>query len=452
MAGRIPMWWAASALLAGLVLAMLAGAGSASADPETAHASSDRASESGVSRSPDTSGTERAPKARGVVRGGRDSADTVQTTAVRERSRDGVEAATASAGAPPVTDSRPTATPERTVETALEPPARPAAKPIASRAPASPVEAIGGAVFEALLGAAQAFIPAPVIPAGSSVTMGRSTLDIPCGCGTRVDATWYFPNQDAEPEGLIYLQHGFFRNNWAVSALAIALSERTNSVVVTPTLSSNFLAGGDCWINGEAMPQAVAELFEGDRTALAASAAAAGFRGVLPRRFVLSGHSAGGGLAVSAAANARTNQDLAGVVMFDGVLSRARMAAALSALPIGLQVLQIAAPPSAWNDFGSATDVLVESRPLQFVGVRLVDGTHIDSEGASSDLLARLLVGTPRPANVAAVPVLASEWISTMLAGGRVTEAPRHPVPGATAIPLQDGRPAASYEMSLVGA
>lgn len=302
----------------------------------------------------------------------------------------------------------------------------------------TPVEEIGGAVVDAILGVAQAFLPEPTVPPGSKVTIGHSTLTIPCGCdGTTVDALWYVPNQDTAPEGLVYLQHGFFRNNRAMSALAVEIAERTNSVVVAPTLSSNFLTGNGCWINGEPMQQAVAELFEDDRAALTASAFAAGYAAPLPRRFVLSGHSAGGGLAVTVAALLRDDDDLAGVVMFDGVTSRERMAASLTALPLDLQVLQIAAPPSAWNAFGEATDTLVVFRPGQFVGVLLEGGTHIDSEGSSSDPLARLLVGTPRPANVAAVPVLAAQWITTLLDGGRMTGAPEHPVPGATAIPLQ---------------
>lgn len=48
------------------------------------------------------------------------------------------------------------------------------------------------------------------------------------------------------------------------------------------------------------MRQAVATMFLGDRESLNSSATAAGYLGVLPEEFVLSGHSAGGGFAAAA--------------------------------------------------------------------------------------------------------------------------------------------------------
>ena len=87
-----------------------------------------------------------------------------------------------------------------------------------------------------------------------------------------------------------------------VSTLAVQLAERTNSVVVAPTVTSNFFAADGCWINGDQMHRAIATLFAGDRAALTASAAAAAGRPVrLPRPFVLAGHSADGNLAAAVA-------------------------------------------------------------------------------------------------------------------------------------------------------
>ncbi|OBB57187.1 hypothetical protein A5757_21470 [Mycobacterium sp. 852013-51886_SCH5428379] len=411
---RVRAWCGAAALAVGLGIALLCGASVAGADP-------------GVESEPGSAAVS------GVARGSDDTGPSKPTQGV-SRGRPGIAAAEGDAAA------------EDDADVLVETPAPRHVKTAAARTSSNP----GEAVVDALLGAAQAFLPEPKIPDGSRVTLGRSTLEIPCGCeGTRVDATWYFPNQDTEPDGLIYLQHGFFRDNRAMSALAVDLSERTNSVVVTPTLSSNFLTPSGCWINGEPMQQAVAALFEGDRRALTASAFAAGYATTLPRRYVLSGHSAGGGLAVAVAVANGDDENLAGVVMFDGVTTTAeRMSAALSVLPPRVQVLQIAAPPSPWNADGATTAALIAARPNEFVGVLLVNGTHIDAEGASSDALARLFVGVPTPANVEAVPAIAGQWISTLLAGGRVVGAPAHPVPGATAVPLQYGPPGPSRQPS----
>ncbi|MCK0173748.1 alpha/beta hydrolase [Mycolicibacterium sp. F2034L] len=417
--GRVSTWGRAAVLTVGLGIAALCGAAVASADPSP---------DTGIDRQTVSVSVSRPLS--GVERGSDDSGPSAPTQGV-SRVKPGGSVAGVDAGAQ---EQSAEAAAPRHVKTA------------AARTSSNP----GEAVVDALLGAAQAFLPEPKIPAGSRVTLGRSTLEIPCGCeGTRVDATWYFPNQDTEPDGLIYLQHGFFRDNRAMSALAVDLSERTNSVVVTPTLSSNFLTPSGCWINGEPMQQAVAALFEGDRRALTASAFAAGYATTLPRRYVLSGHSAGGGLAVAVAVANGDDENLAGVVMFDGVTTTAeRMSAALSVLPPRVQVLQIAAPPSPWNADGATTAALIAARPNEFVGVLLVNGTHIDAEGASSDALARLFVGVPTPANVEAVPAIAGQWISTLLAGGRVVGAPAHPVPGATAVPLQYGPPGPSRQPS----
>ena len=146
------------------------------------------------------------------------------------------------------------------------------------------------------------FDPPPVIPPGSTVTRGTSTVQLPNSAGRSVDADWYFPNQAEEPVGLVYLNHGFFRSKTNMAALAVQLAERTNSIVVAPTISSNPFATDGYTINGEPMQRAIASLFAGDRVELTASAsAAAGKAIVLPRQFVLSGHSAGGNLAAAVA-------------------------------------------------------------------------------------------------------------------------------------------------------
>lgn len=482
---RWARWLAAAVMVGGLYAVLLMAAGLAAADTEsssktTSRASSTESASTGSAPSSASKKTDRranpAAPPRSVARDGSraDHRSSRVRSADADRSRDAdtaekaepesVEVRTVSHRTERVRSTR-TAAP--TAAAAARDDAEPAPTALvterqlttgaAVQQPAnwSPLDAISTAITNTLYNvvafAGQALIPQPVIPAGSSVTVGRAPLDLGCDCGQTVNARWYFPNQEQDPAGIIYLQHGFFRNDRAVSALAVQLAERTNSVVVAPTLSSNPFAPGGWWINGAPMPQAVAGLFD-DRTALTASAVAAGWDSStpLPETFILAGHSAGGGLAAAAAGHAKNNENLAGVIMFDGVSSGDRVARALADLEgSGVQVLQIAAPPSAWNNSGSTTDALVAARPGEFAGVRLVGGTHIDAEGASSDLFAHLLVGVPRPANVQAVQVLATDWILTMYAGGTVEDVPGTVIRigDATAVVL----PAAAAQAQRIG-
>ena len=101
--------------------------------------------------------------------------------------------------------------------------------------------------------------------------------------------------ENPEPDRLIYLQHGFLAAAPWYSHTAAALAEQTNSIVVAPSITSNFLDFGQCWLGGAPMHQAMADLFDDGNTALADSALAAGYDGAIPDRVVLMGHSLGGG-------------------------------------------------------------------------------------------------------------------------------------------------------------
>ena len=109
------------------------------------------------------------------------------------------------------------------------------------------------------------------------------------------------------------------------SYTAATLAEQTNSIVVAPSLTSNFFDADGAWLGGMPMHQAVADLFVGDREALTESAsAAAGYEVTLPTRFVLAGHSLGGSLVMGAAGDMVDNDnaaiaDLAGVLLLDSV-------------------------------------------------------------------------------------------------------------------------------------
>ncbi|MGV9798319.1 hypothetical protein ACWDTP_09685 [Mycobacterium sp. NPDC003449] len=242
------------------------------------------------------------------------------------------------------------------------------------------------------------------------------------------------------------MQHGFFRSKSNVLALAVQLAERTNSIVVAPTVTSNPFVTDGCWINGDEIHRATASLFAGDRAALTASASAAAGRPVtLPAAFVVAGHSAGGNMAAAVAGYTTENgaiSDLRAVVMFDGVDNEGAITAAAGKLTGAntRPIYQIAAECWVCNAFGSGTDALVNARPGMFVGVKLIGGTHVDAEGASSGLLAQLACGFPLSQNVAAVRVIAAGWITDAFTGSNtgVTGEPgeKIPVAGATAVVL----------------
>ena len=262
----------------------------------------------------------------------------------------------------------------------------------------------------------------------TGVRTGKAKLDIPVGekdLKTRAD--WYFPTQadgSVDATGVIYLQHGFMGRKFFYSALAKDLSQQTNSIVVVPNIPSfPSLRCGGCWLNGTQTQQAVADLFLGDENELLTSAVAAGYTGDLPKDFVLTGHSAGGGLAAAAGgyyeADPGNGGNLRGVVMFDGFAFTNVVPEALTRLG-DVPVYQIAAPPQAGNLFGATTKELVTARPGQFVGVTLAGGSHVDSFlGANPviDLLAQLVTRFSAPGNTAAVYTLASGWINDLYRG-----------------------------------
>ncbi len=281
----------------------------------------------------------------------------------------------------------------------------------------------------------------------TGVKTGQSTLTIPVGSNSyTAPADWYFPTQadgSVQASGIIYLQHGFLASNSYYSSLATSLAQQTNSIVVAPTLPSfpSLFCEG-CYLGGAPMQQGVAELFLGNRAALTISASQAGYQGALPQSFVLSGHSAGGGLAAIAggyyedALAPGAPDDLLGVVMFDGVaLSDDAFNGCDRRSLNGKPVYQIAAPPQALNLNGQTTFDLIAARPDQFVGAELVNGSHVDSMLGSNpliDFFAQLVTKFSPPGNTAAVYTLANGWINDFY-----TRAPRRPrITASTAPPV----------------
>ncbi|CAM4090454.1 PE family protein [Mycobacterium basiliense] len=295
---------------------------------------------------------------------------------------------------------------------------------------------LGGAVNYAATEA----LTAPATNPATGVKTGFSFLQIPIGPSSLfgipigqfnypAPAHWYFPTQadgSVNASGVIYLQHGFGAIGWFYQPLAMQLAQQTNSIVVVPTVPSIPLPFG-MWIGGTELQQGVGSLFLGSQTALNISANQAGFQGALPQDFVLTGHSAGGGLATIAAGSyladlGAGSNHLHGVVMFDGVASNSSaFAAAIANLQAAsVPVYVVAAPPQPWNAFGVTTNQLVSLYPGQFVGVEIVNGSHVDSMLGGNPLIdfaAQLLTGFSPPGATEAVYTLSSGWINDLFAG-----------------------------------
>ncbi len=271
----------------------------------------------------------------------------------------------------------------------------------------------------------------------TGVREGFSYLSLDVGPhGYEAPARWYFPTQadgTVNARGVIYLQHGFLGTGGWYSSLATALAYGTDSIVVAPTVSSIPLPNGAS-LSGTQMQQAVGSLFLGNETALNLSASQAGYHGTLPQNFMLTGHSAGGGLATLAGgdyiADLGTNtasNHLLGVVMFDGVANNSSaFAAAISNLKtLTIPDYVVAAPPQAWNASGATTNQLVSLYPGQFVGVELVNGSHVDSLLGNKpviDFISQLFTSYSPGGDTAAVYTLATGWIDDIYAGAGPTD------------------------------
>ncbi|MDZ4233655.1 MAG: alpha/beta hydrolase [Dietzia sp.] len=258
-------------------------------------------------------------------------------------------------------------------------------------------------------------------PFGSSVRVERSTLTL--GGGVVVPADWYFPDNDEPPTGLIYLQHGFLATASFYSATAAYLAEKTNSIVVAPTLTWNIFDTENYPLMLPQTHRAVADLFLGDRSVLNASARAAGFAGTLPTRVVLAGHSAGGGLVTGTArylVESGAADDLAGVLMFDGAGFLDHMSLDLAKIPHSIPVYNLAAEPDSWNTYGDANIRLAQARPGVFTGVLVEGGRHSDSMQSASPIIqfmSYLATGFSSPVNINANEILGAGWINDMFAG-----------------------------------
>jgi hypothetical protein len=321
----------------------------------------------------------------------------------------------------------------------------------------SAVANIGSAAFNTVQSLETVVTGPPVVPPGSKVTVHTSTIQL--DNGETVPANWYFPETtgDAPPKQMILLQHGFLAQGPMYSYTAAALAESTDSVVVTPTLSSNPFAGDDYWLGGSGMAASVGRLFEGNRTALTDSALAAGYGEAydfpvgapprLPQKFALVGHSLGANLVSGAAGTLATDcdetscaaDDLAGVILLDGVPMGDTLPNALDELDAKqgltgyIPVREIGAPINAWNSLSSVNEQLTAARPGEFNGIVLDGGVHSDAMSGGNPLIQFALyvaAGFPEPQNPPAVQNLSAEWLNEWFASDPVEG--NAPQPGTT--------------------
>ncbi|HET7664578.1 MAG TPA: alpha/beta hydrolase, partial [Mycobacterium sp.] len=137
----------------------------------------------------------------------------------------------------------------------------PANAAITSTASAPPLRgllsAIGTIVFNLYGLAIKVVGGPPILPPNTTVTVRSSTLRIDCADGQEVPADWYIPAgaEENPPQRLIYLQHGFLAAGPWYSYTAATLAEQTNSIVVAPTITSNFLACDACWLGAPQMQE-----------------------------------------------------------------------------------------------------------------------------------------------------------------------------------------------------
>ncbi|MDG4663887.1 hypothetical protein [Mycobacterium sp. 236(2023)] len=288
---------------------------------------------------------------------------------------------------------------------------------------------IGTVIFNIYSVAIRVLGGPPILPPNSTVTVKTAKLEIDCGDGYEVPADWYVP-EGVTPTRLIYFQHGFMAAGPFYSYTAARLAEATHSIVVSTTLTSNFLSCDGCWVGGSPMHKAVADLFVDGNSALAESALAAGYSSTLldgVQKVALIGHSAGGGLSAGAAGYMTENGTigkLAGVVMLDGVGFGDVTPEALAKLPTDLPIYNLAARAYFWNLSGTTNDAMETWRPGAFNGVKLTNSSHGDAMTGGNlfvQVAMNLVTGWPKPANVKAAEMISAGWLNDMFTGTRTS-------------------------------
>ena len=465
---RVSVWLGAGVLSAGVSAAVIAGAGAANAD-------SDGGSDTGAASTTTSSGTHgrlraESPQRHTVRSNGEarrdarrasrsdDAATDPKTTDPKTTTDTGRKLGRRHAGVPLTTDATdaPAATP--TTESRVVGDAAVASKksgkslePGELLGPFQPdfqTHSTGSSVQRSSTSSAPwcrrpTARPSCRAPLRDSVQVSTSKLEL--APGTDVPADWYVPTT-GQPERLIYLQHGYLASSPMYSYTAAYLAERTNSIVVATTLTSNPYAVNGMWLGGDNMHKAVAQLLlDENRTALNASLAAATHKIghstlTVPIDFVLVGHSLGGGFAPGVAghyaeglvARREAGEDgtnhLAGAVLLDGVPFAPITPNAMDRLnkleqssngdPADyVPIYELGAPLNFLNAPSHVNEELTAARPGKFNGVVVNGGVHMDGMLGGNPIIqfsAYLVAGFPEPQNPPAVQLLMAGWVNDM--------------------------------------
>lgn len=232
--------------------------------------------------------------------------------------------------------------------------------------------------------------------------------------GAEYDVSWGLPA--AGPAiGLAVVEHGFTRRcrNIAGTLEALVAQGLMTLCVDAP------LAGGNPALADALAAVLVAGVAPPDGSAM-------------PERIVVGGHSAGGAFAVRLGftLSQLAPQRLAGAVLFDPVAAAGFADQARALSDGGLRPIRtVSANPGGCNANNNSYPGL---RAVQadaaaagndtFVGLQLTDrSTHVDVEGADSDLLAWTACrqGPPRRPNVATLRALGAAWAADLARGTR---------------------------------
>lgn len=284
-------------------------------------------------------------------------------------------------------------------------------------------------VVGALVASVLLLMPAP--GQASAVTKVSTTTETRCAFLTyQTPTNWYFPPD--HPKALVWVQHGFARNNERVDDLARQYAAAGYLAVAT-TLASADLFG--CTLqnlgNNTKYLNNVADLFgkksRSDKLSRSLEVAKrkAGRPAVaMPTDFFFTGHSAGGEAVTYVANRLRTSYaaeyaNFKGLILLDPVPSAAgsNLRTGLAGLSGSRPVFVIAAPSGSCNSSGAGTAAVQQLIRQGFVGVRLTSGAHTDAEGNSTNWLGTAACGTPQAANVRALQTLSVGWANDLVAG-----------------------------------
>ncbi len=276
-------------------------------------------------------------------------------------------------------------------------------------------------------------------PANAAGRVAVSDTFVTARCGgqaVRIPMRWYIPS--GTPTGLVWLQHGFTRAANDLRGLASSYA-RDGMLVATPQIDTinrdGCIVSSIALIDNHAFVATMGRVF-GDAwqpgSALAASLNRAGARVgrsvAMPDRMIFAGHSNGAEFVLVAANELRRsrpasfNAHFAGLTLLDPGRTAINNDFAVAAKGLGgrTPIRIVAARLSPYNYFGTCVGTLLADNPGRFLGARLVNGNHMDAEGASTDLLGYLFeLRAPVPRDVAVVARLSTAWSSDLLRGTR---------------------------------